>query len=188
MNHGIVLYGPPASGKDTVTAALQRLDGRIRPFTRLKIGGGRTQGYRLGTPEQLRALEADGDVLYRNERYGNTYVVDRPGLDAIIEQGAVPVVHLGQIIGVEALVERYPARWLLVRLDCPRDVTRQRSIDRGDADTEARLDAWDATAADLAEHPDTHWHVQLATHLQEPEESARWILKVPDFQARSTAH
>ncbi|MGV9303830.1 hypothetical protein ACWDLG_10705 [Nonomuraea sp. NPDC003727] len=35
---GIVLYGPPASGKDTVTAALRRLDPRFVLLPKLKVG------------------------------------------------------------------------------------------------------------------------------------------------------
>ncbi|MFD0564440.1 hypothetical protein ACFQ2M_22355 [Kitasatospora saccharophila] len=50
MKTGIILYGPPASGKDTITAALIEQDPRLAQFARLKIGGGRSQGYRMGTP------------------------------------------------------------------------------------------------------------------------------------------
>ena len=76
---GVILYGPPASGKDTVTAALTELNPRYAQFARLKVGAGKSAGYRMGTAEQLRELEAAGDVVYANTRYGNTYVIDRPG-------------------------------------------------------------------------------------------------------------
>ncbi len=92
---GVILYGPPASGKDTVTTALSDLDPRYAQFARLKVGTGKATGYRMGTPEQLHELEAAGDVVYANSRYGNTYVIDRPGIDAAFAAG-VPVVHLGR--------------------------------------------------------------------------------------------
>src|SRR2546427_5470191 len=67
VRQGVLLYGPPTAGKDTITAALTELDARYVPFIRLKIGSGRTKGYRMGTPEQLAELEAHGDVIYRND-------------------------------------------------------------------------------------------------------------------------
>ncbi|MFF9870171.1 guanylate kinase [Streptomyces sp. NPDC013953] len=171
---GVVLYGPPAAGKDTVTAALAQLDQRYRQFARLKVGAGKTAGYRMGTSEQLAALEAAGDVVYANDRYGNTYVIDRPGLDAAFVAG-VPVVHLGQVDGIRALVDGYPADWAVVLLWCPREVTAQRSEGRGDADTTARLAAWDATREDVDAHSDMVWNLTVDTTETSPGESARLI-------------
>ncbi|MBW1603494.1 guanylate kinase [Streptomyces sp. JJ66] len=177
MKTGIILYGPPASGKDTITAALTEQNPQLVLFTRLKIGEGRSQGYRMGTVEQLDQLEATGDVIYRNDRYNNIYVVDRPGLDAVYTAGQVPVVHLGQIAGIRALTARYPATWLAVRLSCPRNVTEQRSALRGDTDTQARLAAWDATDTDLQANATTRWDLHLRTDQQPARESALAVLK-----------
>jgi len=105
---GVILYGPPAAGKDTVTRALTVLDSRYGQFTRLRVGSGKSAGYRTGTAEQLRGLETTDDIVYRNERYGNVYVIDLPGMDKAFVAG-VPVVHLGQIDGIRALVDGYPA-------------------------------------------------------------------------------
>lgn len=177
MKTGIILYGPPASGKDTITAALAEQDPRLAQFNRLKIGQGRSQGYRMGTVEQLRQLEAAGDVVYRNDRYDNIYLVDRPGLDAVFAARNIPIVHLGQIAGINALVADYPATWLTVHLDCPREVTEQRSTLRGDTDTPARLAAWDATAADLNSNGPCAWGLYLRTDRQPAEESAQAVIK-----------
>jgi guanylate kinase len=171
---GVILYGPPAAGKDTVTQELATLDSRYRLFARLKVGAGKTAGYRMGTREQLHELEAAGDVVYANSRYGNTYVIDRPGLHAAFAAG-VPVVHLGQVDGVRALVDSYPAGWIRVLLWCPKDVTRQRSKDRGDADTAQRLVAWDATRKDVDAHPDMAWDVRVETAQTLPAAAARLI-------------
>ncbi|MFD0009031.1 guanylate kinase [Streptomyces sp. NPDC127178] len=171
---GVILYGPPASGKDTVTTALTELRSTYAQFARLKVGTGKSAGYRMGTAEQLRELEAAGDVLYANARYGNTYVIDLPGVDAAFGVG-VPVVHLGQIDGVRALVGGYPADWTMVLLWCPREVTAQRSAGRGDADTRARLAAWDATREDVDAHPDMAWDLTVDTAAVEPQDAARLI-------------
>ncbi|MGW2050773.1 guanylate kinase [Streptomyces sp. NPDC001858] len=174
LKQGVILYGPPASGKDTVTTALTALDSRYRPFARLKIGAGKSVGYRMGTAEQLRVLEAADDIIYTNSRYGNTYVIDRPSLDAAFSAG-VPVVHLGQVDGIGALVEGYAAGWAVVLLWCSQEVTAQRSVGRGDSDTAARLAAWRTTRDDLDGHPDLNWDLTVDTLVTAPEESALLI-------------
>lgn len=173
-NQGVILYGPPASGKDTVTTALAALDSKYTQFARLKVGTGKSVGYRMGTAEQLDKLEATGDVIYANTRYGNTYVLDRPGLDSAFMAG-VPVVHLGQVSGVRSLVEGYPASWSVVLLWCPREATAERSVGRGDSDTAARLAAWDATRQDLDAHPGMVWNLTVDTTAASPQTAARLI-------------
>ncbi|MER5781295.1 guanylate kinase [Streptomyces mobaraensis] len=173
-HQGVILYGPPAVGKDTVTVALAELSPRYAQFARLKIGTGKAAGYRMGTAQQLVGLEAAGDVVYANSRYGNTYVIDRPGLTAAFAAG-VPVVHLGQVDGVRALVDGYSAAWSVVLLWCPREVTAERSAGRGDSDTAARLAAWDATREDLDAHPSVTWDLTVDTASVSPPDAARLI-------------
>ncbi|MHB6912788.1 phosphotransferase-like protein [Streptomyces sp. DB-54] len=179
---GVILYGPPAAGKDTITTALTELSPRYAQFARLKVGTGKSIGYRMGTAEQLRALEAAGDVVYANVRYGNTYVIDKPGLDAVFAVG-VPVVHLGQIDGIRDLVDGYTADWLVVLLWCPREVTADRSAGRGDSDTTARLAAWEATREDLDAHPETAWDLTADTTAASPQDAARLIDRLLEKQA-----
>jgi guanylate kinase len=175
MRSGILLYGPPAAGKDTITAALAELDARYVPFRRLKIGSGKSVGYRMGMDEQLAELEASGDVIYRNERYGNVYVIDRPGLEHAMSGATIPIVHLGQVTGVEQVGALFPARWVRVLLWCSRATTGERSRHRGDADTAARLAAWDATKTDLTAHSHAGWHVRVDTDVATPSEAAQQI-------------
>jgi guanylate kinase len=175
VRQGVLLYGPPAVGKDTITTALTELDARYVPFTRLKIGTGKTTSYRMGTPEQLADLEARGDVIYRNDRYGNIYVVDRPGLEQAMEGGRAPVVHLGQMAGMEQVTALFPAHWVRVLLWCSKETTALRSPQRGDTDTAARLAAWDATRADLAAYPQAQWELRVVTDTTAPREAAKKI-------------
>ncbi|WP_322756426.1 guanylate kinase [Frankia sp. Cas3] len=171
----IVLYGPPAVGKDTVTAALAALDGRYVHFDRLKAGNGRNAGYRRTSAGHLAQLHNRHLIVYTNERYGNIYAIDSPRLDEIITVGQVPVVHLGQVAGIRALRTGYPARWLTVLLWCPREVTRARLRDRGSSDLDERLQVWDETQADLATaEPDTFTMV-LRTDWRTPPATAGLI-------------
>ena len=171
---GVLLYGPPAAGKDTVTAALGAHSPEFRQFERLKVGSGKSTGYRMGSPAQLAALEQAGDVVYANARYGNTYVVDRPGLDNAFATG-VPVVHLGQVAGMQAVASGYQAEWVSVLLWCSREATRKRSQGRGDADTAARLEAWDATRADLDLYSAITWDLTISTEDHSAEAAALLI-------------
>ncbi|MBA9002065.1 kinase [Thermomonospora cellulosilytica] len=142
---GVILYGPPASGKDTVTEELKRLDGRYRQFERLKSGSGRSRGYRMTTESAIDDLRSRGEVIWENRRYGALYVVDRPSLVQSLGTG-IPVLHLGQVEAVGAVIGAIPdAAWLTVSLWCPRDVAATRLIGRGSTDMHDRLRAWDET-------------------------------------------
>jgi guanylate kinase len=145
MMTGVILYGAPASGKDTITAALSTLDARFRLFRRAKCGPGRTTGYRMISASELDELRRGGEVIWANSRYGATYVVDRPQLLADAER-ARPVLHLGQVAAVRAVrTAVLPMRWLTVELWCPRPVAAQRIHARDTGDDAARLAAYDAT-------------------------------------------
>ncbi|MFG1716953.1 kinase [Micromonospora sp. NPDC049203] len=142
---GVILYGPPAAGKDTVTSALYELDTRFTLYQRLKAGPGRTTGYRMTDTATLDRMRQRGEVVWENQRYEARYVVDRPSLVQQLSDG-VPVVHLGQRAAVAAIARAVPgARWVVAYLWCPRKSAEQRIINRGTGDTTARLQAWDAT-------------------------------------------
>jgi guanylate kinase len=171
---GIALYGPPASGKDTVTQALTALDARYVQFRRLKAGGGRADGYRICTNEQIDDLRDQGLIVYENVRYESRYAIDRPALDALLARGLVPVVHLGQLAGVHALV-RYPALWLPVLLHCRRTTAAQRARQRGSADIAARMEAWDDTERELAGARPDDFALHVDTDRTSPTQAAQAI-------------
>ncbi|GAB3212547.1 hypothetical protein [Nocardia tengchongensis] len=167
---GVILYGPPASGKDTVTSALHRHDKRFEQYQRMKVGPGRITGYRMGTAEDLARLTAGGEVLYTNRRYSAVYAIDRPELDRLLEAGRIPVVHIGQPEAAEALITALPTvRWTTVELWSPREVAAARIEARGTGDTPERLQAWEETprltSADL----------QIDTSRTDPDAASRLI-------------
>ncbi|MCL2580974.1 MAG: guanylate kinase [Streptosporangiales bacterium] len=143
----VVLYGPPAAGKDTVTRALAEIDARYRLFPRLKCGTGRTGGYRMITRAELGEIRGrPGEVIWENTRYSAVYVVDRSQVTRMLAAGQVPVLHLGQPEGVRAVVGSLPdVAVLVVGLECPRDVALERAAARGTGDLAERAAAYDAT-------------------------------------------
>lgn len=142
----VILYGPPASGKSTITKHLERVDTRYCLFPRLKAGGGRVAEYRITTLDHIKDLQAAGEVVWTNERYGAVYAVDRPHLRHMVEEGSIPVLHVGQRSAVNAIVAAIPdVQITTVSLMCPRHIAVQRITDRATGDTTERIAAYDAT-------------------------------------------
>jgi guanylate kinase len=142
--YGVLLYGPPAAGKDTVTAALHDLEPMYVLFQRLKAGPGRSTGYRMTKAATIDDLRQTGNIVWENRRYGSVYAIDRPSLLECLQSHA-PVVHLGQSEAVDAVIDAAPASWLVVSLWCARETARARLIARGATDIADRLRAWDET-------------------------------------------
>jgi guanylate kinase len=173
---GIILYGPPASGKDTITEALTKLDPQCAIFERLKatpdpaVGPTKTSTYRLTDKAELLRLQSQGLLAWLNRRYGSIYAIDIRGLRSHLRRG-IPVVHLGQPEAVSAVKAVAPdATWLVVSLTCPREVAEARLRAR-DSDVASRLEAWDETprfnGAD----------VEIDTEQTRPIDAARTILR-----------
>jgi guanylate kinase len=171
---GVILYGPPASGKDTITAALVALEPRFELYQRLRVGDRPKPGYRSITAAEADELVRQGVVIFENQRYGNRYLVDAPEIDRHFEFGRIPVVHLGQVDGVRA-VEAYGANWLTVHLRCGRETTALRAERRGDVDVMARLAAWDETEADLLHNRGFTFALRIDTDWIGPGEAAKQI-------------
>lgn len=179
----VVLYGPPTAGKDTLTAALSAADTRFRLLTKLKQGTGRSTGYRFVTEDELSELREQGRILVETRRYGNVYAVDRDSVEAPQRRGLVPVVHMGNVADLRALLAATTTQWLRVLLWVPRDVCEARSRRRGDSDTAKRLTAWDETARDLLDSDLRDlFDMVVRTDAVEPETAAKKIVAALDVQ------
>jgi guanylate kinase len=139
-------HPPPASGKSTVTSHLEQIDSRYHLYPRLKAGRGRVGEYRITTLDHIGNLREAREVVWSNERYGAVYVVDRPYLRRMVEEGRIPVLHVGQRAAVDAIVAALPdVQVTTVSLTCPRDLAVCRIAERATGDTADRIAAYDAT-------------------------------------------
>jgi len=142
----VILYGPPASGKSTITEYLEKADQRFILFLRFKAGPGRHTEYRVTTQEQIDALQNSGDLIWINQRYGSVYATDRSSLRAMLSRGLIPVIHAGQRPAVDAIVAALSdVRVTRVSLTVPRDVAVHRITERATDDTGERVAAYDST-------------------------------------------
>lgn len=171
---GVLLLGAPATGKDTITQQLSRVDERYVLFRKRKRGSGRSDGYRWATAEDLRRLRDLGLVLFENDRYGNTYAVDRPGLDAVTQAGSWPVVHLADPAGVGALTA-YRIPWCVVLLTCSLSTARARLERRSPSDVEERLAVFTQVDRDLRRLPPTVVDLTIDTDQHPPAAAAEHI-------------
>ncbi len=169
MNCGVILYGPPASGKDTTTDALRSLSPEYQLFRRLKVGSGRMAQYRPTTIEYVKQLRSTGEIVWENRAYGSLYVVDLHSLHDRLAESR-PIVHLGQVDAISAVRQATPsALWVIVDLHCPREVAEKRIVGRSTGDEQERLRVWDGTAqlcdADISVDTSTHSPDEIARRI-----------------------
>ncbi|MEV3927274.1 guanylate kinase [Actinomadura coerulea] len=185
---GVILYGPPTSGKDTTTTALTRQAERYVLLRKFKYGTGRSTGYRQVSRAELDDLRRSGRLIVETHRYGNVYAVDRNDFTALLDDGRIPIVHMGNVADLERLRAGVRLDWMSVLLWIPRTVCAQRSLHRGDVDTPDRLKAWDQTYRDVQAAADRSvFNLVIRTDQASPAEVARQITEAVATAPRQPA-
>lgn len=159
---GLIIYGPPASGKTSIASALKSYTDKFVPFRKIKCGGTTSDEYRQADPAKIAALRNSRSIIYENSRYGNLYVVDKSEVDRIFAQSRIPIIHIGQIEGIRA-IKSYHAAWTSVLLWCSDKVSEERLHARGSQDVEERLSIWLETKIDITNRLDADFSFEIDT-------------------------
>jgi guanylate kinase len=171
---GLLLYGSPTAGLDTTSAILSTLDSRFVLYQRLKAGEGRTDGYRMVDLDEFVRADEAGELLHAYSRYGALYGVDRAGLASMLEDVVVPIVHVGQLDGIQGIRAAAPGlAWTTVCLWCSRGEASRRLRDRIDPQAVDRLKAWDEASAELAAAGADAFDLIINTAATTPEQAPR---------------
>jgi guanylate kinase len=177
MRAGVLLSGPPASGKDTVTVALERLDMAVKLFPRLKAGSGRMKGYRQVPLASLDEMDAAGLIAQRHERYHNHYAIDRPYLERMLVRGEKPIIHVGRLDNLRQLQDFRPD-FLSVLFWVSEDIMVDRLRHRADRNISERVVAWREERDDLVQLSEPEiFDIAIDTGVVEIVDTARLILR-----------
>ncbi|MDF5758980.1 AAA family ATPase [Spongiactinospora sp. TRM90649] len=170
---GIILCGPPASGKSTVTGALHELDPRFVLARSLVVGDDHADDHDQVTHEQVERLRAAGRIIADTRRDGNRYVIDRHPIEHIAQAGLVPVVHVGSSRDVEGL--SVMGEWVRVLLVTPPEIRRERLRRRADDAGGPRLRGRQDAVGAVPPAADLRFHLRIATNVTPAEHAAREI-------------
>jgi hypothetical protein len=122
---GIVLAGPPASGKRTAAFALTSLRRSYAPFPALTVAHQSPIAAEQTTQRHLDELKAWAQVFHEFTNDGISYAYDRERLNKLREQGRIPVACVDDADTARAF-EREADDWLQILLWCPRAEAERR--------------------------------------------------------------
>jgi guanylate kinase len=140
----VVLFGGPATGKDTVSRVLSARGLGFEHFTKLKVGPGNRRGYFVISQEQLEELRKAKRILSEVTRYGAVYAIDCQRLAECLAQGKTPLVHTADLTEV---VKLHSGGAMIVVMECSRETARYRLEQRDCNALDERLSVWDSVAA-----------------------------------------
>jgi guanylate kinase len=169
----VILYGPPGSGKDTVSRKLSELNANFKLFRPLRSGSLSDRYRHLPTPSSV----TEDECLAVSERYGRLYVFDRPELERMLDDRQSPILHVGDLAALKQLLTARPDA-LPVLLNCSREETERRSVGRGDTDVAARLSAWDRVADELKSDVFDEFALVFDTEMTMPSMAAHHIARL----------
>lgn len=152
----ILISGPPASGKDTLTRALGCIDPAYRMANKHKDSRAGSTHHIIVTPAAFDAMLEQGAFLQWHERYGRRYGLACRTVEDILAEGGFPIIHTGRLANLRMLQSVMPDA-VSVLLQAPLNVLTGRLSQRhaGNAvEIAARLDAAETEIAETRDCTD----------------------------------
>ncbi len=160
LYEAILLSGPPASGKDSLTEALHGIDPKFVHFRKHRAGSGGQPGaaYIDISVSQFERMAQQNRFAQWHDRYGRYYGVAVEELDRTLSTAKIPIIHVGKYQNLLALRQHPLLRPALsILLLCSRAAAGVRLENRHAGqlgEVEARLAAFDQEQQTLRDERD----------------------------------
>lgn len=152
----MLLSGTPASGKDTLTAELNKIDNRFVHFKKHKIasGGKMDDTYYLISKDKFDNMAKNNQFVQYHYRYDRGYGVSADELKRLKELNKIPVIHVGKYENIIKFKEFGIKNILSILVYTDRNTTKKRLELRHSEDISEinkRLDAYDEEIQQLCD-------------------------------------
>ena len=152
----ILLSGTPASGKDTLTAELNKIDDRFVHFKKHKIasGGKMDDTYYLISKDKFDNMAENNQFVQYHYRYDRGYGVSADELKRLKELNKIPVIHVGKYENIIKFKEFGIKNILSILIYADKDTTKKRLELRHSEDNSEinkRLKAYDEEIQQLCD-------------------------------------
>jgi guanylate kinase len=164
----VVLFGAPAVGKDSVTAALEGRESGFAHFIKHKRGSASRHGYTVVSEGELQTMRDEGRIVSEVERYGATYAIERTRLNASLATGKHVLIHSAEPREARLLRDLGA---ILILLECTRETAATRLRLRDPSTVLERLAVWDRVESQLDELEPIA-RLRLSTDHRSPEQVA----------------
>lgn len=138
----LLFCGPPASGKDTVTNILAKINSQFLHFCKHRGIDGHIPDNHTSTryiditKSEFETMIAQDEFIQYHQRYDRYYGISKKLLKDCVNSGQIPVIHVGRISNLFELEKRISYHILKVLLWCPLTILETRLKNRHSNDPE----------------------------------------------------
>ena len=152
----ILLSGTPASGKDTITTELNKIDNRFVHFKKHKIasGGKLDDTYYLISKDEFDNMAESNQFVQYHYRYDRGYGVSVNELNRLKKLNKIPIIHVGKYENIIKFKEFGIKKILSILIYADRGTTKKRLELRHSenySEIEKRLTAYDEEIKQLCD-------------------------------------
>jgi len=181
----LLVAGPPASGKDTITEALTALDSKYVLFKKHRTGVDSAK-YNTLSAGDFEQMKNDGAFVQAHYRYGRGYGVCKETLRDLVDANKLPIIHTGKIDNLLLLKStiNYPCGTVLLWEE--RDVLIERIKQRGPVnEVHTRVDGLDDELQEWQDRYDDYMNLDLVIRNNSIENTCEKIVDLGKTKGRS---